>query len=110
MSDNFSERNMNNLKVLAARLAPTIYFRYLVLDWSNSCDAPVVKLFENKPNYVIVLSFTGVGGDMSHWEGGENEKHPVAIINAEDLVGTSLGGISKDTDFSQFIVSNPDRE
>ena len=109
MSDNFSERNMNNLKVLAARLAPTIYFRYLVLDWSNSCKAPIVKLYENKPNYVVQLpSFAGE--IMSHWEGKEGERFPVTVINAEDLVGTSLGGISKNTDFSQFIVSNPDRE
>lgn len=109
MSEYSTEKNMNNLKVLAARLAPTIYFRYLVLDWSNSCKAPIVKLFENKPNYVIQLpSFAGE--IMSHWEGKEGERFSVAVINAEDLVGTSLGGISKNTDFSQFIVSNPDRE
>lgn len=103
------KNTLSNLKTLAARLAPTIYFRYLVLDWSNSCNAPVVKLFENKPNYVVQLpSFTM--DIMSHWEGGEDERFPVAIINAEDLVGTSLGGISKNTDFSQLVVSNPDRE
>jgi hypothetical protein len=104
------EQTLNNLKVLAARLAPTIYFRYLVLDWSNSCDAPVVKLFENKPSYAWVITEMPKVF-LSHWEGnGKEEKYPLCIINAENLVGTSLGGISKNTDFSQFIVSNPDRE
>ena len=100
------EQTINNLKVLAARLAPTIYFRYLVMNWGQSRNAPVIKLYENKPVFCYALS--SPHENHSSWE-GENGDKPICIMNAENLVGTSLGGLSVDDDYSEFIVSNKER-
>lgn len=100
------EQTINNLKALAARLAPTIYFRYLTLNWDIYNCAPVVKLFENKPRYTWFDDFCfGMGND---WRGSDDEK-PICTINAENLVGVSFSGMSRSDDCSEFIVSNKDR-
>ena len=100
------KQTINNLKTLAARLAPTIYFRYLTLNWDICTRAPVIKLFENKPEYIWFDDFVfGIGND---WRGSDGEK-PLCTINAENLVGTSLGGMSSNDDYSEFIVSNKER-
>lgn len=99
---------IENLKVLAARLAPTIWFRYLTLDWCEITNSPRVKLWENKPTYDSGCD--DYGYEWEGWQPEDKDEIFICMINAENLVGTSMGALPKDTDWSKMIVGNANRE
>ena len=87
---------MENLKALAARLSLVINFNYLTVSWSMYLDAPIIHLWNNKPEWVIWTDEYGDSGQ--EWE----EDNWVAVIDLGAL--NYPFDIPKDTDFSKMIV------
>ena len=99
-------KNIENLKVLAARLAPTIYFNHLTMEWNDVINCPVVKLWENKPSYEH--GWDDYDYEWEGWQPNIEDETFVCMINAEHLTGTSLGGLSKNYDWSKMIIGKAD--
>jgi len=101
-------KNIENLKALAARLAPTVWFRYLTLEWNEVFACPVAKLWNNKPKYEHGCD--DYGYDWEGWQPTGDDDTFVCMINTEYLVGTSMGALPRDTEWSKLIVGKEDRE
>ena len=102
------EQIIKSLKTLAARLAPSIWFRYLTMEWNDVTNCPVIKTWENKPSYEH--GWDDYDYEWEGWKPEDEDEIFVCMINAECLTGTSIGALPKDTDWSKLIISNENRE
>lgn len=106
------EQILSNMKTLANRLAPLISFRYLVLEWDIRDKTKVVKIYKDEPRFIRFHAF--FDGFGSKWEGRKYSAQdnsiiiqaPICTIRVDDLVGISFDGLSREDDYSEFIVIN----
>lgn len=102
------EQIIDSMKVLAARLSLAVYFRYLTVEWNEIRNAPIYKIWENKPTYRKGID--DYGYDWEAWNGGPDDETWIGAFSGKAITGTSLGALPKDTDWSSLIVENKERE
>ena len=96
------EQIIDNMKTLAARLSATISFNYVTIEWNQVTECPVAKLWYNKPSYEH--GWDDYDYEWEGWQPDESEETFITMINTEYLVGTSLGALPKDTDWSRLVI------
>lgn len=104
LTDNFDQKIIKAMKILAARLTSIINFHYMTLDWSAGLKAPVVKLWKFRP--VWRFGVDDYGEDYAGWIGKTDADWSgwgmleTRILKHESV----LNELSQDTDFSKFMI------